>query len=589
MRPCHVGANRVGIVDVPGHERFIRNMVAGATGMDITLLVIAADDGVMPQTREHLDIAQLLGVQRVLTAITKTDLVSPDRIEEVRRQIETFLEATRYAGASITPCSSVTGEGLTELRQQMDAAVQAVERKKTSGMFRLPIDRIFTSEGHGVVVTGIAISGSVKTGETVDLLPSGKTARVRSLQVYLGDTEEGIAGQCVALNLTQLGKDEFTRGGVLASPERFSAYYRFTARVQSSLFLESPLRNSARIRFHTGTSETRGKLRLLNEHTLDAGQETFAQIELEELVPAFLHDRFILRLESPPRTVAGGTIIECGGFRRKRFHEPVLCQLRNRWDALTDNTRLIEILLEETPFHSQSIEELAKAAGVPNSEAEQALQTILQNQNAIILKENRIVSSSGLRKAADYALDTLIKLHAAHPARFAFTKDEIRAGMQEGEDLIEAALARLLDERRAVLSGASYRGAQAVDADPQTLALAKQIERLLLEEKFKTSSPAQLVEKLRRPVAAIESTFKYLVEKGAVVRLTETVYLHNKHVEWAKEQLIKTIQQDGFFETHLFKTVIGSSRKYAIPLLDHFDATGVTRRIGGKRYLQEKK
>ncbi|MFH1741638.1 MAG: selenocysteine-specific translation elongation factor [bacterium] len=586
--PCQLASERVGIVDVPGHERFVRKMVAGATGIDMVLLVIAADDGVMPQTYEHLDIVDLLGVRHALIAITKTDLVSAERVEEVCAEAREFLEDTAFKDAPVIAVSSMTGQGLDVLRQRMTEIIRSIQRRKTSGVFRVPIDRIFSARGHGVVITGIAVSGSVKSGDTIEILPIKKSARVRGLQVFLGDAEEGVAGQCVALNLTHIRPDELERGFVAASPGRFDSHTSYTVQLKASRFIEKSVRNAAQIRFHSGTSETTGKIRLLEGDEVKAGETTFAQIELSQKVTAFLRDRFILRLETPPRTIAGGIVLECGARRHKRRHEPVLNRLRARLDFLDSDADLLRLFLEEDPFVPKATSDLALLSGLQTEDVETLVKEMTTCGTVLCLDGKRFLSASGLKRACDVIQNTLRKLHQAHPNRYGFSGKEIRERTGIDTALLNRALSQLTDEGRVLASGDSYRSADAPDVKPEIGTLAKRVESILLKERFQTSSPAQLAETLRESAIKIEAALKYLTETGAIRRLTETVYLHQQHVQWAQDELVKAIRRDGSFETHKFKSVIGSSRKYAIPLLDYFDGIGLTRRAGGVRYLCEK-
>ncbi len=586
--PCFVGNSRVGIVDVPGHERFIRNMVAGATGIDIALLVIAADDGVMPQTREHLDIIELLGIRHAVVAITKTDLVSAERIEEVRLEILEFLERTSFQNVPILPVSSMTGDGIESLRWQLQNTIDAVGPRKTKGVFRVPVGRVFSSHGHGVVATGVSVSGLVKSGDTVEILPAQRTVRVRGVQVYLGDAEEGIAGQCVALNLANVDQEDLKRGSVIASPGFFSCHSSFTVRLKASLFLEKPIRNAARIRFHTGTSETLGKIRLLEGDELRAGKEIFAQLFLDQPVTAFLRDRFILRMETPPSTAAGGIIVECDTRRRKRQHEPTLTQLWKRLRSFDSDNDFLSVLMEDQPYTLQTIENLSKMTSFRKEEILKILDQFLDQKKVIQIGEKYLLTGS-LHSAKEKLLAALNRLHQQFSERYTFSEKEIQKEMQTGDEIIDLALSYLVREKRIISSTEGYRSSEAISIDPHTEALANHLEKILLYEKFQTSSPDQLAQKVHKPQRVVNAALRFLTEKERIRRLDEKVYLHDQHVQWAKTKLVAAIKQNGFFETHKFKNIIGSSRKYAIPLLDYFDSIGLTRRIGGNRYLCEKK
>ena len=583
--PCYVESGRFGIVDVPGHERFVRKMVAGATGIDLALLVIAADDGVMPQTREHLDILELLGTKHLLVALSKIDLVSPERVHEVTNEIHTFLQSTNYPNASITPVSSMTGDGIDVMRSRLQESVDAVNRRKTNGVFRLAVDRIFSSPGHGTIITGIASSGSVRIGDSIEILPLAKSSRVRGLQVYLSDSQEAVAGQCIALNLPSIRADEVERGCCAAAPGRFYAASNVLVWLRASRFLDNPLPNAARIHFHAGTSETTGKLRLLDRNVLEAGDEAFAQILLNRPICAFLRDRFILRLPSPTNTVAGGTILDVRTRRARRNHEPTLERLNRRWNALDTNDELLLSLMDDFPAEPQSIDSLSQLAGLQKEETLEAL-SALKNRGAVFQKNDSfVISIKSFKQACAAVMDTLRKMHKSNPLRYAFSTADISKQAHLTGDLLQEALSRLVDEQKLTSKEGSYRAADAPQIDPKMAQLAQTVERILNDEKFQTPSPKQLSERTRKPTNQIDAALRVLMESGRVRRLAEGIYLHEERIQWAKNQLIEAIQRDGFYETHLFKTLIDSSRKYAIPLLDYFDATGLTRREGGKRFL----
>ncbi|MBE7558358.1 selenocysteine-specific translation elongation factor [bacterium] len=308
--PCSLGPGiACGIVDVPGHEQFIRNMVAGAAGMDLCILVVAADDGVMPQTVEHLQIMQFLGVQAGLVAITKIDLVEPERIEEVRREIEALVSGTFLEGAAVCPVSSETFAGFERFYTTLvDVALHAKVRRQR-GVFRMPVERVFISPGHGTVVTGIPLAGRVREGEEVEIQPGGARARVRGIQRFLRAAAEGGAGQCLALNLAGLSREAVERGAVVAAPGYVGPVSILLARLSTCDNLSPPLRSGEEVRVHTGTVEVQARLSLYDVAALPRGAEGFASLHLAHPVAASPTDRLVVRRNSPSRTVAGGVIV----------------------------------------------------------------------------------------------------------------------------------------------------------------------------------------------------------------------------------------------------------------------------------------
>ncbi|HEY5864081.1 MAG TPA: selenocysteine-specific translation elongation factor, partial [Candidatus Tectomicrobia bacterium] len=300
---------QLGIVDVPGHERFVKNMLAGVGGIDLVVLVIAADEGVMPQTREHLAICELLQVREGLVALTKIDMVEPDWLELVQEDTAEFLRGTFLEGKPIVPLSSRTGEGLDTLLETLRSLCAALTPRSTTGPVRLPIDRVFSMRGFGTVVTGTLFSGSLSLEDRVEVLPGHDTARVRGLQVHNQAMPVAVAGQRTAVNLQGLEKSELQRGAVLTTPGRFPVTYMLDVTLRLLAEAPRPLKHRDRVRFHVGTSEIMGRVILLDGDTLQPGQETFAQLHLEEPTVAAAQDRYVLRSYSPVQTVAGGVVL----------------------------------------------------------------------------------------------------------------------------------------------------------------------------------------------------------------------------------------------------------------------------------------
>ena len=318
----------LGIVDVPGHEKFVKNMVAGATGIDIVALVIAADEGVMPQTREHLEICQLLRVKRGLVVLTKVDMVDQEWIELVKDDVSSFLAGTFLADAPILEVSAVTGKGLQELTDLLDAMVKEVPEREAGNFFRLPVDRVFTMKGFGTVITGTTMSGSIKTGDEVTVYPQGLESRIRGIQVHNMEVNEVSAGLRTAINLQGLEKEELQRGNVVATKD--SLRQTRMVDVVFHLLASAPrkLKNRSIVRFHAGTAEIISTIVLLDRDELTPGQTCFAEIRLEEPTAVMSHDRYVLRSYSPVRTIGGGEILNALAQRKKRLSETTLSELK---------------------------------------------------------------------------------------------------------------------------------------------------------------------------------------------------------------------------------------------------------------------
>ncbi|OHB69859.1 MAG: selenocysteine-specific translation elongation factor, partial [Planctomycetes bacterium RBG_13_63_9] len=371
--PCTIADIEVGIVDVPGHENFVRTMVAGASGMDGVILVVAADDGVMPQTREHLDILTLLGIRHGLVVLTKIDRVEPERIETARAELVDFFQGTFLEGAPILPVSNVTGEGFSAFYESLAALAGAIEPKRLDGVFRLPIDRAFSAKGYGTIVAGIPVSGSARIGDEVVLMPHDLSGRIRHVQVYGRDSDTVKAGQCAALNVTQWDQGSIRRGHTAATPGYFAprALYACTLRLlpRERLGLRTQggvaLKSGARVKLHTGTSEAIATVYAMEAARVEPAEEVLVQVRTDEPVIAAPGDRYVLRSLSPVQTIGGGTIIEALSKRLKRSREGVCQDLQQRAAAVRDDKEFVRYCLRTADAMVADEGQLALRAKLP--------------------------------------------------------------------------------------------------------------------------------------------------------------------------------------------------------------------------------
>jgi selenocysteine-specific elongation factor len=365
---------KAAIVDVPGHERFIRHMLAGAFGIDLVMLVIAADEGVMPQTREHMDIIELLGVKSGIIALTKKDMVDDEWLMLVEEEVREYLSATILADAAIIPVSAVSGEGIPELLQEIQKVAEGIKERPVYGKARLPVDRVFTKAGFGTVVTGTLWSGQIETGETLELLPSGKKVKIRTLQVHNDKVDKAYAGQRVAVNLQGVDIADIERGNWLSTPAYLTPTYRMDARLRILSSSSRVLKNWNRIRFHLGTDETMARVVLLDGDELHPGQEGYVQIVMEKPVVGHKGDPFVIRYYSPVSTIGGGTIIDANASKQKRFREETLNQLIVKEEGNLSEMILYE--LEANPQDVISVDELARRLGNDEDRIRQGFQAI---------------------------------------------------------------------------------------------------------------------------------------------------------------------------------------------------------------------
>ncbi|NMD37010.1 MAG: selenocysteine-specific translation elongation factor [Planctomycetes bacterium] len=598
--PCVIGGEQtVGFVDVPGHEKLVRNMIAGVSGIGMTLLVVAADDGVMPQTIEHVQIMDLLGVRHGLTAVTKIDLAGPERAAEVLAEARAALAGTFLAEAPILPVSTETLEGFAEFYDAFTAraraAVQAQDagRSSSAGVFRMPIINVFTAAGAGTVVTGMPLAGAVAVGDRVELAPGGAAGRERGMQRFMRDATEGGFGQCLALNVPDFGKARPLRGQVVCAPGCVKAAAAFALEVRAVKTLDRPLRNGEELKFHTGTSEVPGKLYLIDGDTLERGGSAPAAVVLQEAVGAAMGDRYILRRLSPAVTVGGGEILGvCEADerpRRKRLGRELAAQ-RAFFEGLS---------LASPEGRKRRVEWfLARERPAGAAEAEIARGTLLtpeavKEHLAALAAEGKVLAlGAGLFVHADayggFVADVRARIEAA-PAKGAalsLTLSEVREGM----NLPPVLWARIEDDlgREGVITrrGGKFvleAAVSALGADER--GTMRRLVEVFDEEGFASPRPDELPARLGVPPAEVERLLDHLCNEGALFRLGKNVVLSRKWCKEAQDKAVGEIKAKGILNSADFKYHLSSTRKYALAVLDWLDARRVTVRIGNDRRL----
>ncbi|HWP58284.1 MAG TPA: selenocysteine-specific translation elongation factor [Candidatus Acidoferrales bacterium] len=580
--------SRAGIVDVPGHERFIRNMLAGAHGMDLVLFTVAADDGIMPQTEEHLDILHLLGVKRAIFLITKADLVGAARIKEVEEDIRILTLGTALEDSPVLAFSSVTGQGLDELRRLIWAQLQNYEKGAGSGYFRLPVDRVFVLQGHGLVVTGTALSGTVRTGDRVRALPGDQLFRVRSLQVHNRPVESAGRGQRVALNLAGPEKIALERGDVICDEKLTRSSDRLDAFLEVRPAATKGIKSHQRIRVHLGTAERLGKLILLPEREKAEPKETvYCQITLEEPLLVMRGDRFIVRDETAQRTLGGGTVIHPWA-RRHRRKEPGLAE-RLALLRSGEPSQLLKAFLEEA-------EEFALAVGpiyeFLNVTEEEAAQWIARAPEVVAFKTEReqfFTTAGKWRQFRETILRMLGDFHAAHPLAPGMDMEELRVKLPYRvpvklfHDLID-----ILAREQAIARDGSFvrLPAHRVRMSPEEESLSTEVQRLLGSNPGAPPDVKQLERDLGAARAKLGEVLRVLEREGKIVRVTTDLVFAAHYIDKVKAELYKYLSTHGEITAATFRDLIGSSRKYAIGLLEYFDRVGVTTRVGDVRKLR---
>jgi selenocysteine-specific elongation factor len=580
---------RVGIVDVPGHERFIRNMLAGAHGIDLVLFTVAADDGVMPQTEEHLDILHLLGVRRGIFVVTKADLVDAARVDAVREEIEILALDTTLEGAPIVPVSTVTGGGLPALRAALAAQLAAPAPPKPAGPFRLPVDRAFVMHGHGVVVTGTAIAGTVREGDGVRVLPGGARARVRSIEVHGAVVASAGHGQRVAMNLAGVGRDEVARGAVVCDEALERTTTRLDAFVEVRPGARRPLASHARVRVHLGTAEALAKVVVLGgPEELAPRSRGWAQVVLAEPLLALRGDRFILRDETARRTLGGGVVVNPFADRHRRAEADVVEKLTALRDG--DATTAARTLLSLVPDFACDRTTLAQALTLDAAAVDAALAGAA---DVIAVPDARAPESYATAARWERVAAQMVALveaaHAARPLAPGVEMESVRTQL----DLAVApktfrwCVDRLVERGLLVRDDSLVRTpAHRVTLGGEARALGARLEALLAEGRFAPPDLRQLAEQTTMDRARLAQVLGVLEQEGRVVRVAPDLFYTRAGADEARALLEHHCRAHGEISAAAFRDLIGASRKYAIAFLDWCDRTGVTTRVGDMRRLR---
>ncbi len=584
---------RLGIVDVPGHERFIKNMVAGASGVDLVALVIAADEGVMPQTREHLEICQLLGVKSGVVVITKKDLVDEEWLELIKEDITEAMKGTFLEGAPMVAVSAVTGEGLEELIKVLDELVAQIPDRPAEGPFRLPIDRVFVIKGFGTVVTGTTISGRIGLGDEVMVYPKGLKTKVRRIQVHGEDRDFGEAGQRTALNLQGIEKEEIERGDVVAHPGVLQPSYILDIDLQYLSSAPRPLAHNTRVRFHLGTSEILGRVVLFGQEKVLPGQKVLAQIRLENPVACWRGDHFVIRSYSPMITIGGGVVLDPLARRRKRSQRHQLEELKLLRDG--EPQEIILYHLDRAGVLGLTKEKIALRVSIFGQALEEILR-VLSNQGKVkrVQVEGRdlYLSTKIYQRLKEEILTRLKKFHEKFPLRMGLSKEDLRQRLPSG--LEARVFEKMLEELEK--KGKIVREKELVRLATHQIVLAEDLERLKrqIEEAFRREGfqPAdkdEILSRFRENPSLTMEIFGLLLKEGRLVRIKENLVYHAEVLEEIKKRVLE------FFKTHsemavgdFRKLTEGASRKYLIPLLEYLDQQKITIRLGDKRVLRGK-
>jgi selenocysteine-specific elongation factor len=587
--PCTIADIQVGIVDVPGHENFIKTMVAGATGIDAVIFVIAADDGIMPQTREHLDILTLLGIKNGVVALTKSDCVNNERLGDVTEQIKKFLIGTFLEDAPILPVSNITGQGFNDFIEALEKMVAKVNPKKTDGVFRLPVERAFSLKGYGTIVSGIPVSGSIRVGDEVVLLPQNIKGRIRAMQVYKRDSDITLCGQCAAFNIPHWDYKTISRGDVVTIEGYFQASKLYLCNLKMLANGKLSLKNGVQIKFHTGTSEVSGNLFLLEGNNITAGEQANILIKLNAPVVAGPCDRFIVRTTSPVQTVGGGFIIEAIEEKPKRNNPQALEEVKNRAKAVLNASDFVEYSIKNAKEKAAEKTQIAYRAKLPMTQLDIILKELKNMGKVLNLTATLFIHAETIAGLEGKLLVIVKEFHKTNPESPGLNANDILERAQLPKVVSDAVTAKLisegkLSERKGRLALPEHKEV----FNEQEEKLIRTIESLFIKNLFNPPKPDEITEQTHSDPDKIRRIFKILTEQQQLIEVEKGLFFHRQAIEKARQILITFINKEGKMESVKFKYLLDTSRKFAIPLLDYFDRIGVTRASGHTRYLKEK-
>jgi selenocysteine-specific elongation factor len=588
--PCELRPDlKACIVDLPGHEKLVRNLVAGAAGVDLLLLVVAADDSVMPQTVEHLRIAEFLGIERGIVALTRIDLVGDDLRDLAIEEVREILVGTPLADAPLFPVSATTGEGCEELWRGLVQVASAIRQRSAGEAFRMPVHRVFSPPGIGTVVTGMPAAGRIAVGESVELLPAGLSGRVRSIEYHGTSVVEGAVGQCLALVVSGVKAGTVARGDVLAASGRFRPHPVVDVRVRVLADAARPLEHQAPVRFHAGTALVCGRIFLLDCDRVPPGGSALARFRGDAPVVVATGDRFVLGQYSPVVTIGGGRVLGVEGARRKRFGGSAIRTLTVRETVLDDEGATVSLLLEDAGAKGIRTGEIVARSHLTPEQVRTEL-TVLEGRGAARLLGARDtwVTTRTLAALTSRILAAVRTCHDRHPRRLGVEVEPLKSA-GEASDLVWKEAIRDLMERgevlleRGVLRAPRHKGWLTAGQD----AVACRLEQILADEGATPSKVSVLAQRTGVTAEMVRSTLCLLSERGLVVRLSDECYAHRKTERWARRLLASWLRKEGCIGVVDFRDLIGATRKYVYLWLDHFDEVGLTYRAENLRYPQD--
>ena len=591
--PC---GHRLGIVDVPGHERFIKNMVAGAGGMDMVAFIIAADEGIMPQSREHLDICRLLGVKQGIVVLTKIDMVEEEWLELVEDEIREFVAGTFLENAPVLPVSSTTGQGIDRVKEALNDIVASDRFAEAYGPFRMPVDRIFTMKGFGSVITGTSIAGRISVGDELMLYPDRQKGKVRGIQVHGLAVDMVEAGHRTAINVQGLEKEDIHRGDMAATPGTLAPAYVFDADFLYLAANKKAFKHRTRVRVHLGTAEIMGRISLLDRDTVQPGDQAPAQVLLEEPAVAWPGDRYVVRSYSPVTTIGGGVLHNYLDKKRKRFKDEDRQQNRNIFQAFhrAEPEEMALFYLNEAGGAGLDFDALAIKTGTFGNRLKKLLEKPISTRRVVVAESDRqrMIAADVYESLQEALRARVARFHLDNPLLPGMAMEELRRALPGQVDarLFQHLLSTMGREKKIVQEDG------AIHLAGHTVTLKEDQEKLRgdLTALYETNGLTPPTLKAAYDAlasfshASVKEMLDVLVRDKVLARVNESLYFSARHLETLEKRLIERLTEDEDLSPATFKEVTGASRKFSIPLLEYFDAAKITMRIGDKRVLRKR-
>lgn len=580
---------RAGIIDVPGHEKFIKNMLAGISSIDIVLLVIAADEGIMPQTREHFEILQLLDVKKGIVVLTKADLVDEEWLTMIKEDIRKEFKGTFLEDAPMHSVSSKTGAGLEALIKNIDEFTEEVEAKDTQGHFRLPVDRVFSVSGFGTVVTGTVISGSIKEGQTIEVYPSKVVSKVRGIQIHDQPAKIAEAGQRCAINIANVKVSDVGRGDVVSVENLMEPSLMVDCKLYYLKSASRPLENRQRVRLYHGTSEIICRVVILDKEQVEPGEEAYVQLRLEKPLTAQRNDRYVIRSYSPMNTIGGGSIIEPLAKKAKRFNEEYIEELKIKESGKTES--ILENTIKKLSEGYPRAVDILKALGKNEENIENKLEMLINDKKIVkfdtgdkaIYLHNEFIGE----KVAELE-NILSKYHKENPLKWGISKEEIKNkifGKAIKQKIYDQMIEMLISSQIINMHG------NFISLPDFTINYTKD-QKLIRENIIKAFKAAKFsppkyneIEGTQNDSKNFKMVFESIIDEGVLIKVSEDCFFLSEDYNRVKDLIIKFITDNGSITLAQLRDELDTSRKYAMALMEHFDGIKLTKRLEDKRVL----